>query len=67
MRLRLTSLALCCAGAVAAQPPAARYDPMTYQQSSADIPMRDGITLHVEVFSPPDARAKLPFLFERTP
>ncbi|MDQ6612813.1 MAG: CocE/NonD family hydrolase, partial [Gemmatimonadota bacterium] len=44
-----------------------RYDPSTYQHTSADIPMRDGLTLHVEIFVPQDARARLPFLLQRTP
>ena len=46
---------------------ARRYDPATYVHTSADIPMRDGLTLHVEIFSPKDATEPLPFLFQRTP
>jgi putative CocE/NonD family hydrolase len=50
---------------LAAQQP--KYDPTTYVHTSADIPMRDGLTLHVEIFSPKDATEPLPFLFQRTP
>ena len=50
-----------------AQQPAGRYDPSTYVHTSADIPMRDGLKLHVEIFSPRNATEPLPFLFERTP
>ncbi len=44
-----------------------KYDPADYQQSSADIPMRDGVKLHVEIFRPRDTTSSLPFLFSRTP
>ncbi len=61
----------------AAQPPAAApptaatpagpYTPDSYEQSSADIPMRDGVKLHVEIFRPKGATESLPFIFSRTP
>ena len=44
-----------------------KYDIMSYQRSSTDIPMRDGKRLHVEIFAPKGATESLPFLFERTP
>ncbi len=44
-----------------------KYDPKTYVRSSADIPVRDGLKLHVEIFAPKDATEPLPFLFQRTP
>jgi len=44
-----------------------KYNPADYQQSSADIPMRDGVKLHVEIFRPRDTTSSLPFLFSRTP
>ena len=52
--------------AVAAQAPA-RFDPMKYTARSADIPMRDGVTLHTEILIPAGATAPVPFLFKRTP
>ncbi|MCC6246091.1 MAG: hypothetical protein IT353_24875, partial [Gemmatimonadaceae bacterium] len=55
------------AEAQAAATAAPRYDPATYVQSSYDIPMRDGVTLHLEIFSPPNATEALPFLMQRTP
>ncbi|CAN5899136.1 CocE/NonD family hydrolase [soil metagenome] len=67
MRYLVAMLALVAASALAAQQPEPTYDPRTYQHSSADIPMRDGLTLHVEIFSPANAQVPLPFLFERTP
>ncbi len=67
MRLRFAILALYCALPAAAQQNVARYDPQTYEHTSADIPMRDGVRLHVEIFSPAGATEALPFLFERTP
>lgn len=52
----------------AAAPPAAGgYDPATYEQSSADIAMRDGVKLHVEIFRPKGATGPLPFILSRTP
>ena len=45
----------------------AAFDPATYEQSSADIAMRDGVKLHVEIFRPKGATTPLPFIFSRTP
>jgi putative CocE/NonD family hydrolase len=59
-------LLLAAAGPLQAQA-APRYDPAAYEQRSADIPMRDGVTLHVEIFRPQGASEPLPFLFTRTP
>ena len=67
MRLLPVLLALSTAVATGAQQPEPKYDPGTYQHSSADIPMRDGLKLHVEIFWPANAQAPLPFLFQRTP
>ena len=55
------------AASPAAQAAPRRYDPATYVQRTADIPMRDGVTLHLEIFSPPDPDEALPFLLQRTP
>lgn len=55
------------APAILAQPTPPRYDPARYVQRSHDIPMRDGVVLHLEIFSPPNATEDLPFLFQRTP
>ncbi len=38
-----------------------------YTQSSHDIPMRDGVTLHLEIFAPTMPKESLPFLLQRTP
>ena len=43
------------------------FDPAKYVHTSADIPMRDGVTLHVEIFRPSEPATPLPFLFQRTP
>jgi len=66
---RSSTLALVLAGgALGAQQPAApAYDPAAYEQQSADIPMRDGVKLHVEIFRPKGATEPLPFIFSRTP
>lgn len=44
-----------------------RFDPTAYTTRSADIPMRDGVTLHTELLIPSGATLPLPFLFKRTP
>ena len=62
--LRALALIAIVAAPLAAQ---TRYDPKTYVHTSADIPMRDGLRLHVEIFAPTDAAEPLPFLFQRTP
>jgi len=73
LTLALAALALHSGGsALRAQQPAApataaAYDPATYEQSSADIAMRDGVKLHVEIFRPKGATEPLPFIFSRTP
>lgn len=54
------------AAAASAQAPA-RFDPMKYTTRAADIPMRDGVTLHTEILIPAGATAPVPFLFKRTP
>ena len=66
---RCSTLALVLAGGAlgAQQPAAAAYDPAAYEQRSADIPMRDGVKLHVEIFRPKGATEPLPFIFSRTP
>ncbi|MEO7454885.1 MAG: CocE/NonD family hydrolase [Gemmatimonadaceae bacterium] len=46
---------------------AQKYDPATYEHSSADIAMRDGVKLHVEIWHPKNAAEPLPFLMRRTP
>jgi uncharacterized protein len=67
MLRRFVILGFYAAALPAQQPASPKYDPKTYQHSSADIPMRDGLKLHVEIYSPKDATEPLPFLFERTP
>jgi uncharacterized protein len=76
MRRSVLSLAvLCLAIALPAQQPApvpqpapsARYDRTAYEHSTADIPMRDGLRLHVEIYKPKNQTEPLPILFQRTP
>ena len=38
-----------------------------FNKSEAMIPMRDGVKLHTEIYTPKKASEPLPFLFERTP
>jgi uncharacterized protein len=49
-----------------AQPPR-RYDPAQYVARTADIPMRDGVLLHLLILSPKELTEALPFLMSRTP
>ena len=62
--LLLAFLAAPVAGQEGTRP---RVDPASYQQTSADIPMRDGVNLHIEIFRPPVAADSLPILLTRTP
>jgi hypothetical protein len=57
-----TALALTCTCALAQ--PFTRAD---YAHSSFDIPMRDGVKLHLEIHAPKASAAALPFLLVRTP
>ncbi len=52
---------------VTAAPRDSGFDPAKYVHTSADIAMRDGVTLHVEIYAPGEPHAPLPFLFQRTP
>ena len=63
--LRRSSLILLVAAVplAAQQSPTAHYDTASYSQTSADIPMRDGVKLHVEIFRPKEPRVPLPILF----
>ena len=38
-----------------------------FDKQVADIPMRDGITLHTEIYSPKNQTRPLPIIYERTP
>lgn len=38
-----------------------------FDKQVAEIPMRDGITLHTEIYSPRNATLPLPIIYERTP
>ncbi|HEX9484513.1 MAG TPA: CocE/NonD family hydrolase [Gemmatimonadaceae bacterium] len=66
-RVTRTVALLSFAAALPAQQPAPKYDPATYEHTSTDIPMRDGVKLHVELFRPRGTAEPLPFLFRRTP
>jgi len=63
--LAVTSLAIATDRAHAQVSP--KYDPASYVQQSADVKMRDGVTLHLEIFSPKNITEPLPFLLQRTP
>ena len=63
----LAVVALLAGGALPAQQPAPKYDRAAYEHTSADIPMRDGLKLHVEMYAPKNQTEPLPFLFQRTP
>jgi putative CocE/NonD family hydrolase len=41
--------------------------PAQFIRTEAMVPMRDGVRLHTVLFTPKDAKEKLPILFERTP
>ncbi len=41
--------------------------PKLFEKQEAMIPMRDGVKLHTEVYTPRDAKDPLPILMERTP
>ena len=38
-----------------------------FEKTEVLIPMRDGVKLHTEIYTPKNAAAPLPILFERTP
>jgi len=38
-----------------------------FAKTEAKVPMRDGVKLHTEIFTPKKARVALPFIFIRTP
>ncbi len=65
---RVVLPALCVGSLLTAQQPATpKYDRAAYEHTSADIPMRDGLSLHVEIYAPKSQTEPLPFLFQRTP
>ena len=63
----LALAALLIGAALPAQQAAPKYDRTAYEHTTADIPMRDGLKLHVEIYAPKNATEPLPFLFQRTP
>jgi uncharacterized protein len=50
----------------AAQQTASDYS-TRFEKTEVMIPMRDGIRLHTEIYTPKDATQPLPIIFERTP
>src|SRR5215470_8352404 len=38
-----------------------------FEKREVMIPVRDGVKLHTEIYTPKNAKEPLPFLFERTP
>jgi putative CocE/NonD family hydrolase len=59
-------LAVAAASANASQDERAELAKM-FDKREVMISMRDGVKLHTEIYTPKDAKARLPFLFERTP
>src|SRR5690348_17694836 len=57
-------LAATLAGAQQAQRPDLA---MLFDRREVMIPVRDGVKLHTEIYTPKDAKEALPMLFERTP
>jgi uncharacterized protein len=61
----------CAAALLAPALPAAQQMPVDYaglfEKSEVMIPMRDGVKLHTEIYSPRDAEGALPILMVRTP
>src|SRR5215469_10970307 len=65
MRTTLPLALVVLAAVAAAQNPP--DEPAKFTKSEAMVPMRDGVRLHTILFTPKDAKEKLPILFERTP
>src|SRR5258706_5444325 len=61
--IRVTLFCLVVAGSVAAQQPA----DSRYKRTDEMIPMRDGVRLYTQVFTPTRSDEKFPFLLIRTP
>ena len=59
------TIALALAVACAPAPPAAQDE--AYTSRDAMIPMRDGVSLHVKIFTPADQQGSLPIIMRRTP
>jgi uncharacterized protein len=49
------------------QKPARPDLPKLFEKEEVMIPMRDGVKLHTEIYTPRDAKEPLPMLMERTP
>ncbi len=63
-RHRLLAVVLLIAAAAAAQD----FNPsQIFNKQEAMAPMRDGVRLHLEIYTPKDAKEPLPFLITRTP
>jgi uncharacterized protein len=61
-------IAFLLAATLASAPQAQRPDlAMLFDKREVMIPVRDGVKLHTEIYTPKDAREPMPFLLERTP
>jgi uncharacterized protein len=61
-------IAFLLAATLASAPQAQRTDlAMLFDKREVMIPVRDGVKLHTEIYTPKDAREPMPFLLERTP
>jgi uncharacterized protein len=77
-RLPRSAIALLCVACVVAGPTRTRSEPQPppppgpdfaaiLDKQVADIRMRDGVTLHTEIYAPKNAAGALPIIYERTP
>ena len=60
-------LALAMVGSAQDQKPARPDLPKLFEKKEVMVPMRDGVKLHTEIYTPRDAQTPLPILMERTP
>jgi uncharacterized protein len=61
-------IAFLLAATLASAPQAQQPDlAMLFNKREVMIPVRDGVKLHTEIYTPKDAKEPLPFLLERTP
>lgn len=67
MRRALVVLLLAIAAAAPGSAHAQNFTRADYEHSSFDIPMRDGVKLHLEIHAPKSSPTPLPFLLVRTP
>jgi len=65
--VKFVAFSLFVATLAACSPPEERSMKQVYSRSEIMVPMRDGIKLYTEVFTPDDAQGPLPIILVRTP